>query len=450
VGGTASHVGKSWTAAAICRWLRQRGVRVAPFKAQNMSNNSYPASDGGEIGRAQAAQAAACGLEPVTDMNPILLKPHSGTGSQVIVHGRVWKDLTAAAYAEHFEYLRSCVLQSYHRLASTFEFIVIEGAGSVAEVNLRARDLVNFGLATEIGAPALLVSDIDRGGVFASLTGTLDLLSPPERSLVRAFAVNRFRGNAELFRDGIDFLERRTGIPCAGVFPAAEHISLEDEDAVSVEGRSINGADVAIVRLPRVSNFTDFDCIDADWITDPVRLLYSHIILPGTKNTTGDLEWMRERGLDAWVHKQHAAGAQIIGVCGGYQILGEWITEAGRTVRGLGLLPVETVMQPAKTVRRAAAAIDGTTFEAYEIHMGRTRVRAGEQSFALVDGSPEGIRAGRCVGTYLHDSLRSPAVLQNLGICGRDGRPRQETYDALARWFDENADTRLFQELYLQ
>lgn len=399
------------------------------------------------MGRAQVAQAEACGLEPVTDMNPILLKPDSNMGSQVVVHGRVWRKLSARAYYEHFDYLLQRVLESYERLSSSYDFVVIEGAGSVAEMNLKARDLVNFGLARRIGSPALLVSDIDRGGVFASLIGTMDLLEQDEAALVRSFAVNRFRGDVTLFRDGVTFLEQRMKRPCLGVFPTADDISLDEEDAVTVEATRAGGADVAIIRLPRISNFTDFDRIQADWIDRPARLLYSHVIIPGTKNTTGDLEWMRARGLDNWLTQQHAAGARIIGVCGGYQILGESITEDGQTVRGLGLLPVHTVMQPEKTVRRVAA--NGGAFDAYEIHMGETAVPAGVEPFAMIDGSPEGIRHGRCIGTYLHDALRSDSVLAELQIAARPAAVKAQTYEALADWFEQNADTRLFEELYL-
>ena len=449
VGGTASHAGKSWMTTAICAWLRRRGIRVAPFKAQNMSNNSFPAADGGEIGRAQVAQADACGLDPTTDMNPILLKPDSDMGSQVIVHGRVWRKLSARAYYEHFDYLLQCVLDSFERLSSAYDFIVIEGAGSVAELNLKERDLVNFGLARRTGSPALLLSDIDRGGVFASLIGTMGLLHEEELSLVRSFAVNRFRGDVSLFSDGVTMLENGMKRPCLGVFPTAEHIRLDEEDAVTVEAARTTGADVAIVRLPRISNFTDFDRIEADWIAEPVRLLYSHVIIPGTKNTIADLEWMRSRSLDRWIHRQHAAGAQIIGVCGGYQILGESITDEERTVRGLALLPVETVMQPEKTVRRVAAATNGTAFDAYEIHLGETSVPSDAEPFATLNGTNEGIRSGRCAGTYLHDALRCDAILSSLGIRAREPASKQRTYDDLADWFDRSANTRLFEELYL-
>ena len=382
-------------------------------------------------------------------MNPILLKPDSDMGSQVVVHGRVWRKLSARAYYEHFDYLLHCVLDSFARLSSRYEFIVIEGAGSVAEMNLKRRDLVNFGLATRIGSPALLVSDIDRGGVFASLIGTMNLLQPEESALVRSFAVNRFRGDPSLFTDGVDFLERKMGRSCLGVFPAARHIRLDEEDAVTVEESHTGGAEVAIIRLPRISNFTDFDRIHADWIAEPVRLLYTHVVIPGTKNTVGDLEWLRVHGLDRWIRRQHAAGARIIGVCGGYQMLGESITEDGKTVEGLGLLPVTTVMQPEKTVRRVAAASNGATFDAYEIHMGQTTVASAAEPFATVDGAPEGVRLDGCIGTYLHDALRSDAVLSSLGIRARPAVSKERTYNDLAEWFQQNADTRLFEELYL-
>ena len=450
VGGTGSHAGKSWFTAAICRHLRNRGIRVAPFKAQNMSNNSGPCRISvngsgalyGEIGRAQIAQAEACGLEPETDMNPILLKPHSETGSQVVVNGRVWQDLSASAYYHHFPELLQQVLDAYQRLAARHDFIVIEGAGSVSEINLKARDLVNFGLAERVGANALLISDIDRGGVFASIVGTMSLLTGSERTLVRSFAINRFRGDPGLFRDGVQFLEQKTERPCLGVFPFVFDIALDEEDGVSLDASRSDGS-VAIVRLPRISNFTEFDRIaNAKLIAAPERTLYDVVILPGTKNTIGDLEWLRAVGLDRWVLRQHSAGATIIGVCGGYQMLGESVDG----VAGLGLLPVTTTMQPEKTVRPVQAEIDGVTFEAYEIHMGVTRAPYPCEPFATVDGNPEGIRSGRCLGTYLHDALRCDAVLS---IFGLQGVKRVPPYDQLAAWFASHADLKLFEELYL-
>jgi adenosylcobyric acid synthase len=450
IGGTASHAGKSWFTAAICRHLRNRGIRVAPFKAQNMSNNSGPCRISvngsgvsyGEIGRAQIAQAEACKLEPETDMNPILLKPHSDTGSQVIVNGRLWQDLSASAYYDHFPTLLQSVLDAYERLAAHHDYIVIEGAGSIAEVNLKSRDLVNFGLAERIGASALLISDIDRGGVFGSIVGTMSLLTESERSLVRSFAVNRFRGDPALFRDGVSFLEKKTGRPCLGVFPFVFDIALDEEDAVSLDGAGSDGC-VAIVRLPRISNFTEFDRIPkAKLIAKPDRTLYDIIILPGTKNTTGDLQWLRDNELDRWIVRQHAAGATIVGVCGGYQMLGESIDGTP----GLGLLPVTTIMQPQKTVRPVRAQLDGATFDAYEIHMGITTAPADCRPFAVVDGKPEGIRSGRCFGTYLHDAMRCEAVLKMFGL---QTIKREPPYDRLADWFASNADLKLFEELYL-
>lgn len=453
VGGTASHAGKSWFTTAICRYLRDLGLRVAPFKAQNMSNNSGPCristngADGagyGEIGRAQIAQAEACGLEPETDMNPILLKPHSNMGSQVVVNGRVWRDLSASAYYDHFPALLQHVLDAYERLTARYDFIVIEGAGSVAEVNLKARDLVNFGLAERIGAPALLVADIDRGGVFGSVVGTLSLLSDTELKLVRSFAVNRFRGDPSLFHDGVSFLQDRTGKPCLGVFPYVPGIHLDDEDGVSLDDQSQRTGSVAIVRLPHISNFNEFDRVSGTvWLSAPDRRLYDTVILPGTKNTIGDLRWMRAVGFDTWVHRQHAAGAQIVGVCGGFQILGEVVDGEP----GLGLLPADTTMLPDKVVRPVRALVNGTPFDAYEIHMGVTDTPRDATPFAVVNGRPEGIRVGRCAGTYLHDALRSDAVLEMLGL--QASAKREPPYEALAAWFQSNADTRLFAELYL-
>ena len=336
VGGTASHAGKSWFTAAICRYLRNRGIRVAPFKAQNMSNNSGPcriSMNGssvsyGEIGRAQIAQAEACSVEPETDMNPILLKPHSEMGSQVVINGRIWQDLSASAYYEHFPALLQNVLDAYERLSDQYEFIVIEGAGSVAEVNLRSRDLVNFGLAERVGASALLVADIDRGGVFASIVGTMSLLSDSERRLVRSFAVNRFRGDPALFRDGVDFLQEKTGRPCLGVFPFVFNIALDEEDGVSLDSARSDGS-VAIVRLAaylqlhRIRSHRARE-VDREARSHAVRLM----ILPGTKNTAGDLQWLRDTELDRWIIRQHAAGATIVGICGGYQILGDSVDGA--------------------------------------------------------------------------------------------------------------------------
>jgi adenosylcobyric acid synthase len=454
VGGTSSHAGKSWMTTAICRHLRRRGVRVAPFKAQNMSNNSYPCAAGGEIGRAQVAQAEACEIEPSPDMNPILLKPNSDTGSQVVLNGRVWRNMKASEYYEHSEFLRRQALAAYERLAREYEYIVIEGAGSVAEVNLKQTDFVNLPLARAVGAPALLVADIDRGGVFAAVAGSISLLDAEEAALIRSFAINRFRGDRSLFAGGVAFLEARIGRPCLGVFPFAPDIEIDAEDGVSLESAAGRG-DVAVLRFPHISNFTDFRLLpDARWINAPVDQPFRCVILPGTKNSIGDLGWMRARGLDEWLNRQRRAGATIIGVCGGYQMLGLSIedphgveSQAGR-VEGLGYLPVRTVLTKHKTARRVrAATAGGTVFDAYEIHMGVTQRPAGAVPAFLPD---EGIRAGGVVGTYLHGALESAAVLADvLGRPVTAARTKSACYDALADWFERNANLELFAELYL-
>jgi adenosylcobyric acid synthase len=461
VGGVASHAGKSWMTTAICAWLRRQGFRVAPFKAQNMSNNSCACPGGGEIGRAQAAQAEACGLDPEPDMNPILLKPNSDLGSQVVLEGKVWKTLRGRDYYTHFDFLLGRVLDAYARLAARHDYIVIEGAGSVAELNLKDRDLCNLGLARRLNAPGLLVADIDRGGVFASIIGTYCLLDDEERALLRGFAVNRFRGDIGLFQDGVEILEQRTGRPCLGVFPMAREIYLDHEDGVSLEDAatpSSDGLRVAIARLPHTSNFTDFRLLlpYADVLTRPSGARYDCVILPGTKNTLGDLDWLRRTGLADWVVAQARAGVKVIGVCGGYQMLGESIAdplgvESDRLeAPGLGLLPIHTTLQGEKIVRPIEAQTSsGIRFSAYEIHMGETPRPAGAASFAtLSDGTPEGVRLDNVAGTYLHGALENADVLSE--ILGYEIPPapsKQRNYDLLADWFE--AHQRHFAELYL-
>jgi adenosylcobyric acid synthase len=447
-------------ATAICAWLRERGVRVAPFKAQNMSNNSYPCLGGGEIGRAQVAQAWACGLEPEPAMNPILLKPNSATGSQVVVHGKVWKTLPARGYYQHVDWLRHQVLDAYEDLAARFEVIVIEGAGSVAELNLRPVDLVNFGLATRVGAASLLVSDIERGGVFGSLIGTVSLLEPDERALLRAFAVNKFRGDRSLFDEGRDILEQRTGLPCLGVFPFADGLHVDDEDSLSLPAtqQAQPAPDVAIIRFPRISNTTDFRLLrNASWLDAPVSQHFRAVILPGTKNTIDDLAWMRAQGLDAWVCTQARQGAIVLGICGGMQMLGEWIADPlameshQREAEGLGLLPLRTTLAPQKTVRCVQARTPGgSLFAGYEIHLGQTQLTQPRPSpFATLDtGEAEGLRHGNVMGTYLHGATESPAVLlEILGIHAPHASSREEDFRALSAWFHQHAPR--FGELFL-
>ncbi len=459
VAGTASHVGKSWMTTAICRWLARRGCRVAPFKAQNMSNNSYPCVSGGEIGRAQVAQAEACFLEPEPDMNPILLKPNSDTGSQVVVNGKVWRTLAAREYYEQFPFLLGQVMNAYERLAAKHDFIVLEGAGSISELNLKQTDLVNLGLATRLNVPVMLTADIDRGGVFAAVVGTFALLDRDESALVRSFAVNRFRGDPSLFEGGVNMLQARTGKPCLGVFPFLPGAPLDAEDGVSFESAGGGDSDVAIVALPHISNLSDFRLLpSARRITKPVEAICRCVILPGTKNTLGDLAWLRAQGLDDWIVRQHQAGATIVGICGGYQMMAERVEDplgmesSCGGADGLGLLPGRTVLAREKITRRVSAATpSGIAFDAYEIHLGSTTRPAGAAPFAtLDDGSEDGVRVGRCCGTYLHGALEHAGVLSEL--IGRPVQPlpaRECTYEALADWFDANVDLKRFSDLYL-
>ena len=451
IGGTSSNAGKSWMTTAICAWLRRQGARVAPFKAQNMSNHSYPCRAGGEIGRAQVVQAEACGLEPEPAMNPILLKPNGNGTSQVVVHGRVWKTLPARGYYAHFDHLRGEVLSAYEDLARRFDVIVIEGAGSVSELNLRTCDLVNLGLVTRLRAPWVLVADIERGGVFASVVGTMAVLTPEERALFKGFLVNKFRGDMSLFDEGRTMLERLSGAPCLGVFPHADGISVHAEDSLALDRQPVTpappGASIAIVQFPRLSNGTDFRLLTwADWIAAPVDRQYDFVILPGTKDTLSDLAWLRERRLDDWVVAQHQRGATVIGICGGFQMMGAMIRDpdgesgAGSAV-GLGLLAADTVMLKEKTTRIRRATIQGISCDGYEIHMGRTVLRTPYLPFAqLDDGSADGVVGPGVIGTYLHGALEDVAVCSALFRADvRAQAAGAARYDALADWFERHA-----------
>jgi adenosylcobyric acid synthase len=458
IGGTASHVGKSWFTTAVCRLLRNRGVRVAPFKAQNMSNNSYPCIEGGEIGRAQATQAEACGLPAMADMNPVLLKPNSATGSQVVLQGQVWNNVEALDYGEHTGFLLGKALESFHRLAGQFDRIVCEGAGSVAEVNLYERDITNLRFAEAVNARVLLVADIERGGVFASLAGTLDLLPPAQRRLVEAFAVNRFRGDTRLFDEGVRFLEDRLRIPCLGVFPYAPEITIDDEDSLSLDDAGVAvGRDIAVIRLPRISNFTDFRALaPVDWIDSAgSRHQYRVVFLPGTKNTVEDLLWLRRQGLDLWLAEQRRGGALIVGICGGYQMLGERVEDPDHiesthgVVEGLGLLPVRTVLRAPKVTRIARARTTaGCAFEAYEIHMGKTERPPGFTPFVtLADGGTEGCRAEGVLGTYLHGAFDHPEVVAEYLNIRMEPHHKADHYDKLADWLARYANAAVLERL---
>ncbi len=455
IGGTSSNAGKSWMATAICAWLRSRGVSVAPFKAQNMSNNSYPCRSGGEIGRAQVAQAEACGLEPEPSMNPILLKPSGNGTSQVVVNGRMWKTLSARDYYAHASELREQVLRAYEDLSSRFEAIVIEGAGSVTELNLRDHDLVNLGLVTRIRAPWLLVADIERGGVFGSVVGTVHLLSADERSLFRGFAINKFRGDRSLFDEGVQMLEERTSSTCFGVFPHAEDMHLDAEDSLALRTGpstlSPPSARLAIIHFPHVSNATDFCLLTwADWITGPRPERYDFIMLPGTKNTIADLLWLREVGLADWIRSQHLAGSTVIGVCGGYQMLGRSIRDPSgiespiRETAGLGLIQATTELTREKRTRAVTATTPrGVTFGGYEIHLGVTSLDRDDEimPFArLGDGSLDGARGAGVVGTYLHGAFEDPAMCAEVfGVDAPVVISKAAQYQRLGEWFAQHA-----------
>jgi adenosylcobyric acid synthase len=463
VGGTGSHAGKSWVATALCRYLYRMGHLVAPFKAQNMSNNSMVCADGGEIGRAQVAQAEACGLSPTTDMNPILLKPTGGLGSQVVLNGRPWRNLKAREYYEHFDFFLAHVLDAYARLSAVYDYVVIEGAGSVTELNLKQRDLVNLGLAQRLNAPSMLVADIDRGGVFASVIGTFHLLEREEAALMRSFLVNRFRGDVTLFADGIRILQEKTQRPCLGIFPYAPEIYLDAEDSVSLEGRAVaanSGVRAAIVRLPHISNFTDFRLLpDAVYLSEPSRDSFDVIFLPGTKNTIDDMNWLRTKGFEPWLLSQIEKGSRVIGICGGFQMLGQQIIDpdgvesSSGSVRGLGLLPVETRLAREKTTRVVSARTpSGIEFQAYEIHMGVTTGTDSRDPFAIVEGGrPDGLRTPKIVGTYLHGALENKAVLEELVevVLPDVGATKDAQYDRLADWFSTHVNNDVFSREYL-
>ena len=466
VQGTMSGAGKSLLCAALCRIFAQDGYRVAPFKSQNMALNSFVTRDGLEMGRAQVVQAQAAGVEPDVRMNPILLKPSSDTGSQVIVGGEVRGQMSAAAYFKMKRQLIPEILAAFDSLSEEADIVVIEGAGSPAEINLKADDIVNMGLAKLVDAPVLLAGDIDRGGVFAQLYGTVALLEPEERARIAGLVINKFRGDVDILRPGLAMLEEKTGLPVLGVVPYL-HVEIEDEDSLSerLNARdAVKPLDVAVIRLPHISNFTDFIPLEQHELLG-VRYVQRArelgapdlVILPGTKNTMEDLLWLRQNGLEAAVRKLAQAQTPVLGVCGGYQMLGQTLddpagTESGKplSLAGLGLLPTRTTFdaQKRRTQVRAVALgapFAGARMTGYEIHNGRTTVN-GEPFCRLADGTPEGCVCKNVFGTYLHGLFDSGELTQALvkllcarkGISPRETRPtsmaeyRQAQFDLLA------------------
>ncbi|MFZ5450186.1 MAG: cobyric acid synthase [Thermodesulfobacteriota bacterium] len=433
--GSGSDVGKSIMAAGLCRIFRQEGVRVAPFKAQNMALNSFITPEGGEMGRAQVVQAQAAGLAPHVDMNPILLKPSSDVGSQVIVHGKVYGNFPARDYYRLKPRLVRKVMESYRRLAQAYDLVVLEGAGSAVELNLKKNDLVNFQMAKRAGAAVLLVADIDRGGVFAATIGAFHLLTPSERRMLQGFIINKFRGDAALFAEGEDIIARRTGRPVLGVVPYVGDLVLPEEDSVALARKRRDGVgtesgvlNIGVVRLPHISNYTDFDPLEH---APGVALGYlDHrdklegldlLILPGTKNTISDLLYLKESGLFGQIQAYARTGGRIVGICGGYQILGQEVRDLlgvegePRTEEALGLLPVVTTMAGAKTTTQVEARSQDRlgygVLSAYEIHMGVTEPHGeGQPAFEIVSRNGEPLRVAdgwvspdrRVWGTYLH------------------------------------------------
>ena len=459
--GTMSNAGKSLLAAGLCRIFKQDGYRVAPFKSQNMALNSFITKTGAEMGRAQVVQAEAAGIEPDVRMNPILLKPTTDVGSQVIVNGQVQGNMRAMEYYRRKREFIPAVMEAYNSLAQEYDIIVIEGAGSPAEINLKATDIVNMGLAELVDAPVLLVGDIDRGGVFAQLYGTIALLEPQEQQRIKGTIVNKFRGDRAILQPGIDILEKICGVPVAGVIPYT-HVDIDDEDSLSTRFHTGDGRkdiDIAVVKLPRISNFTDvsplerFESVSVRYIERPDQLHQPDmILLPGTKSTIADLLWLRQSGLEAAICQQAARGCIVFGICGGYQMLGASVRDplgveaAGVTeIKGMGLLPMDTVFQGEKVQQQTSGvfgeipgalhSLSGMKYTGYEIHMGRSQ----QQLAPLVN-------QGNVYGSYIHGIFDGAGIAQAIigDLAARKGidpgtltvfdpeRYKQEQYDKLA------------------
>lgn len=507
--GTMSGVGKSLITAGLCRVFKQDGYRTAPFKSQNMALNSYITSEGLEIGRAQAVQAQAAGIAPSAAMNPILLKPTSDVGSQVIVNGQVFGTMSAKEYFAYKQKLVPVIKEAYQTLDASYDLIVIEGAGSPAEINLKQHDIVNMGLAEMLDAPVLLAGDIDRGGVFAQLLGTLLLLEQTERARVKGLIINKFRGDPGILAPGIRLLEQKSGLPVVGTLPYTQ-LDIEEEDSLTKRfthtdsENSAQAVDIAVIRLPRISNYTDFRVLEAHpqiclrYVTRAPQLNGADLILlPGTKNTMSDLRWLRASGLEAALLKCHAQGSVIFGICGGYQMLGQHLadpdgTEEGGQMRGIGLLPLQTVFQKDKVTTRVhgrigrlsgvLAALSGREAAGYEIHMGVTapyntgadagngRQAGGEEqdyenaaggifSTLEVEGCPaqkkaDGWHRQNVYGTYVHGIFDADGMADGLltalakkrGICletvhaGSFAKYQQEQFDRLAEMLRAHLD----------
>ncbi|MBQ1914761.1 MAG: cobyric acid synthase [Selenomonadaceae bacterium] len=495
--GTSSHVGKSILATAFCRIFYQEGRKVVPFKAQNMALNSYVTKDGGEMGRAQVAQAEAAGLEPCVDMNPVLLKPTGNSCSQVVLMGKPIGNMSAREYHKGYSLKAfDAVKEALARLDKEYDTIVIEGAGSPAEVNLKANDIVNMRVAKLLHAPVLLIADIDRGGALASLVGTLELLDEDERELVKGLVINKFRGDVTLLQPAVDFLEKKTGKPVLGIVPHIEKMGIDDEDSVSLEEKQAmprtGDLRIVVIRTPKISNFTDFDCIAGE---EDVALYYVQdaaslgtpdlIMLPGSKNTTEDLLYLRESGLEKAIKELKAKGVPVIGICGGYQMLGEAIMDPLHmesdhdSVRGLGLLPMKTTFSDKKLTSQVTVdcpgldflgqCIRGTSLRGYEIHMGQTEfapdakhpLRITQKAGKECDRQ-EGLASedGLVFGTYVHgifdndefrrgilNALRQRKGLEPLANTHNTEAEKQRSYNRLAAVVRESLDMEKLREI---
>lgn len=435
VQGTTSDAGKSILVTALCRWLKNQCIRVAPFKPQNMALNSVVTADGGEIGRAQAVQAYACGLAPHTDMNPVLLKPNTDIGAQVIIHGHAVGNMDANGYHAYKTIAMKAVLESYARLASNYDKIIVEGAGSPAEINLRDNDIANMGFAEAVDCPVILVADIDRGGVFAHLVGTLALLSESEQARVSGFVINRFRGDMTLLQSGLEWLEQYTNKPVIGVLPFLHDLHVEAEDALPTKSQAENTTQdrfqIIVPALPRISNHTDFDPlrlhpqVNLRFIGPKERIPSADlIILPGSKSVRADLEWLREHGWEISLKKHLRYGGKIIGICGGFQMLGKMIEDPhgleseGGSSPGMGFFEMRTLLSPDKQIRNVLGtlSIKQTPVSGYEIHAGITTYDSSyEPAIYLAQGADGAISPdGLIFGTYLHGLFESPTACSEL------------------------------------
>ena len=483
--GTMSNAGKSLVTAGLCRVFKQDGYKVAPFKSQNMALNSFITKEGLEMGRAQVMQAEACGIEPSVNMNPILLKPTNDVGSQVIVNGEVLGNMSARDYYKKKTELIPHIMEAYNNLAKEYDIIVMEGAGSPAEINLKENDIVNMGMAKLVNSPVLLVGDIDRGGVFASIAGTLMLLDEDERKMIKGTIINKFRGDVNILKPGLDMIEEITKTPVVGVVPYME-LDIDDEDSLSERFNNkgtVDLIDIAVIRLPRISNFTDFNTFE---YIPGVSLRYvksvrelkdpDMIILPGTKNTMEDLKWLRESGLEAQILKQAAKGKVIFGICGGYQMLGMELSdpfnvESGGTMAGMGLLPTKTVFEKEKVRTRVSgnfnevsgilAELSYVEFEGYEIHMGQTTYDFNEEELTTIDNvngediiKNDGLYKENIYGSYIHGIFDKEEVSKAIveSLCIHKGidyssistvdieKYKEEQYDKLAEGIRNSLD----------